>query len=420
MAAAVPWSVLEAVIAPHYPKEGPQGGRRAFPIAVMLRIYCLQQWYNLSDPGAEEALYDIQSMRAFCNLELGRDPIPDETTILNFRHLLEAHELTKTVFEAVAEYLEARGALLRGGTIVDATLIAASPSTKNEAGKRDPQMHSSKKGNQWYFGMKAHVGVDAISGLVHTAGVTSGNVHDAKLMDRLIRDDDTAVYGDKGYASGAKKRAAEAAGGNMPDSQIAAQIQVLNRDFGGSTGGASTGFQFTLKSTHPHDQRQVVQPELRLAQRATDEEGAPRRRRQHAQHLQRQAQAVACSAGRRSPSATTAEPSYDGVVVLFSSLPGGIDPELQPGRHRHARGRPLAGAVPHVPGRLYRRRRLGRRHAGRGLARRSGARRAATPAPAPGLDPITNFMDYTDDGCMYKFTAGQATRMSQAWTAYRA
>ena len=104
MAAAVPWSVLEAVIAPHYPKEGPQGGRRAFPIAVMLRIYCLQQWYDLSDPGAEEALYDIQSMRAFCNLELGRDPIPDETTILNFRHLLEAHELTKTVFEAVAEY----------------------------------------------------------------------------------------------------------------------------------------------------------------------------------------------------------------------------------------------------------------------------------------------------------------------------
>ena len=122
MGSAVPWSVLEAVIAPHYPKEGPQGGRRAFPIAVMLRIYCLQQWYNLSDPGAEEALYDIQSMRAFCNLELGRDPIPDETTILNFRHLLEAHELTKTVFEAVAEYLEARGALLRGGTIVDATL----------------------------------------------------------------------------------------------------------------------------------------------------------------------------------------------------------------------------------------------------------------------------------------------------------
>ena len=116
MAAVVPWSVLESLIEPHYPKVGPQGGRRPFPIAVMLRIYCLQHWYNLSDPGAEEALYDIQSMRAFCNLELGRDPIPDETTILNFRHLLETHGLTKAVFEAVADHLEARGALLRGGT----------------------------------------------------------------------------------------------------------------------------------------------------------------------------------------------------------------------------------------------------------------------------------------------------------------
>jgi IS5 family transposase len=205
----------------------------------MLRIYCLQQWYNLSDPGAEEALYDIQSMRAFCNLELGRDPIPDETTILNFRHLLEAHELTKTVFEAVAEHLEARGALLRGGTIVDATLIAASPSTKNEAGKRDPQMHSSKKGNQWYFGMKAHVGVDASSGLVHTAGVTSGNVHDAKVMDRLVRDDDTAVYGDKGYASDAKKRAAEATGvlwavkeKAKPGGRLTARQRARNRRVG--------------------------------------------------------------------------------------------------------------------------------------------------------------------------------------------
>jgi len=211
MAAAVPWSALEAIIEPHYPKVGPQGGRRPFPIGVMLRIYCLQQWYCLSDPGAEEALYDIQSMRAFCHLDLGRDAIPDETTILNFRHLLEAHALTKAIFEAVADYLEARGAMLRGGTIVDATLIAASSSTKNAAGKRDPEMRSSKKGNQWYFGMKAHIGVDARSGLVHTAGVTSGSVHDATVMDRLIRDDDTAVYGDKGYASGPRKRAAEAA-----------------------------------------------------------------------------------------------------------------------------------------------------------------------------------------------------------------
>src|SRR6476619_6789900 len=133
MAAVVPWGMLEALIEPHYPKLGPQGGRRPFPLAAMLRIYCLQQWYNLSDPGAEEALYDIQAMRAFAGLELGRDAIPDETTVLNFRHLLERHDLTKAIFAAVAEHLEARGAMLRGGTIGDATLIAASPSTKNAA-----------------------------------------------------------------------------------------------------------------------------------------------------------------------------------------------------------------------------------------------------------------------------------------------
>jgi IS5 family transposase len=212
MDAVVPWAKLEDLVEPHYPKMGPNGGRRPFPLATMLRIYCLQQWYNLSDPGAEEALYDIQSMRAFAGLEFGRDAIPDETTILNFRHLLERHELTKAIFTAVSEHLAAKGELLRGGTIVDATLIAASPSTKNKAGKRDPEMSSSKKGNQWYFGMKAHVGVDAKSGLVHTAGVTTGKVHDAKVMHRLIREDDEAVYGDKGYASDEKKRAAEGAG----------------------------------------------------------------------------------------------------------------------------------------------------------------------------------------------------------------
>ena len=208
----VPWSRLEAVIAPHYPKAGPSGGRRPFPLGVMLRIYCLQQWCHLSDPGAEEALYDIQPTRAFAGLELGRDAIPDETTILNFRHLLERHDLTKAVFAAVAGHLEERGALLRGGTIMDATLIAASPSTKNEEGKRDPEMSQSKKGNQWYFGMKAHIGVDARSGLVHAAGVTTGSVHDAKVMDHLIREDGRAVFGDKGYVNEAKKRAARAAG----------------------------------------------------------------------------------------------------------------------------------------------------------------------------------------------------------------
>ena len=212
MTAAVPWSALEALIDPFYPKMGPQGGRRAFPLSAMLRIYCLQQWYNLSDPGAEEALYDIQSMRAFAGLELGRDAIPDETTILNFRHLLEKHDLTKAIFEGVKVHLEQRGALLRGGTIVDATLIAASPSTKNKEGKRDPEMRQSKKGNQWYFGMKVHIGTDAKSGLVHTAGATAGSVHDAKVFDNLIREDDRAVYGDKAYANDKKKRLARRAG----------------------------------------------------------------------------------------------------------------------------------------------------------------------------------------------------------------
>ena len=237
MAAVVPWSALESVVEPHYPRVGPQGGRRPFPLPVMVRIYCLQQWYSLSDPGAEEALYDIQSMRSFCGLELGRDAIPDETTILNFRHLLERHDLTKAIFAAVAEHLEARGEMLRGGTIVDATLIAASPSTKNKEGKRDPAMRSSKKGNQWYFGMKAHVGVDAKSGLVHTAGVTTGSVHDAKVMDRLIREDDRAVYGDKGYVSAEKKRAAEDAGvlwavKEKAKRKLSKRQQARNRRFG--------------------------------------------------------------------------------------------------------------------------------------------------------------------------------------------
>jgi IS5 family transposase len=239
MSTVVPWAALEAVIEPHYPKMGPKGGRRPFPLSTMLRIYCLQQWYNLSDPGAEEALYDIQSMRSFAGLELGRDAIPDETTILNFRHLLERHDLTKAIFEGVAAHLAAKGELLRGGTIVDATLIAASPSTKNAAGKRDPEMTSSKKGNQWYFGMKAHIGVDAESGLVHTAGVTTGSVHDAKVMDNLIREDDTAVYGDKGYASDARKRAAEDAGvlwavkeKAKPGRDLTRRQRTRNRRFG--------------------------------------------------------------------------------------------------------------------------------------------------------------------------------------------
>ncbi len=210
MDAAVPWARLEGLIGPHYVK--PRKGRPQMPLSVMLRIYFLQQWYDLSDPGAEEALYDIHSMRNFAGLELGRNAIPDETTILNFRHLLEHHHLTKALFAAVKSYLEERSLLMRGGTIMDATLIAASPSTKNRDGKRDPDMSQSKKGNQWYFGMKAHIGVDARSGLVHTVKTTTGKVHDAKLTGDLIRPDDSVVFGDKGYVSDKRKRAARADG----------------------------------------------------------------------------------------------------------------------------------------------------------------------------------------------------------------
>jgi IS5 family transposase len=212
MDAVVPWARLEALITVHYTKTNLHGGRPQMPLSVMLRIYCLQQWYGLSDPGSEEALYDMQSMRDFAGLELERDDVPDETTILNFRRLLETHNLTKAIFKEIAAYLEERSLLMRGGTIMDATLIAASPSTKNKNRKRDPDMSQSKKGNQWYFGMKAHIGVDAKSGLVHTVETTTGKVHDAKMIDHLTRDDDKAIFGDKGYVSDVRKRAARADG----------------------------------------------------------------------------------------------------------------------------------------------------------------------------------------------------------------
>lgn len=181
-------------------------------LEVMLRIYCLQQWYGLSDPAAEESLYDMDSMRRFAGLELGEDAIPDETTILNFRHLLEKHQLTDAVFEEVKVYLEEQGLLLAGGSIVDATIVHAPSSTKNQDKKRDPEMSSTKKGNTWHFGMKAHISVDAQSGLVHTVGVTTGKTHDAKVFNQLIRENDQAIFGDRGYVNEQLKVAARQAG----------------------------------------------------------------------------------------------------------------------------------------------------------------------------------------------------------------
>jgi IS5 family transposase len=199
----VPWTELEALIAPHYPKVG--NGRPPYPLAAMLRIHFLQQWYALSDPAMEEALYDIASMRQFTGLSLSRGSLPDETTILNFRHLLERHGLAVALFEAVKQHLQGAGLLLQQGTIVDATIIAAPSSTKNSTGRRDPEMHQTRKGNQWYFGMKAHIGTDADSGLVHSVIGTSANVGDVTQAHGLLHGEEEVVFADAGYI-GVEKR----------------------------------------------------------------------------------------------------------------------------------------------------------------------------------------------------------------------
>jgi IS5 family transposase len=211
MEAVLPWAALLSVIEPHYPTTG-RRGRPPMPLATMLRIYFMQQWYALSDPAMEDALYEVESMRRFAGLELTHDAMPDETTILKFRHLLEKHALTGQMMNIINDTLEQRGLLLKGGTMVDATIIHAPSSTKNQARKRDPEMHQTKKGNQWYFGMKIHVGADVHSGLVHTVSVTPANASDIGQLPRLLREDDRAVFGDKGYVNNTIKRLARKAG----------------------------------------------------------------------------------------------------------------------------------------------------------------------------------------------------------------
>jgi IS5 family transposase len=200
---AVPWGRLEGLIDPHYPKMG--GGRPPYALSTMLRIHCLQQWYGLSDPAMEEALYEIASMRQFAGLSLARGAVPDETTILKFRHLLERHELARQIFETIKFHLQAKGLMLRQGTIVDATIVSAASSTKNSTGERDPEMHQTRKGNQWYFGIKAHVGVDAESGLVHTMIGTAANVADVTQAHDLLHGEETVAFGDAGYTGVAKR-----------------------------------------------------------------------------------------------------------------------------------------------------------------------------------------------------------------------
>jgi IS5 family transposase len=201
MNTVVPWTELTALIEPYYPKSTSAGGRPAFGVERMLRIHCLQLWFNLSDPAVEEALYDSRAMRAFVGIDLGREPVPDETTVMRFRHLLEEHRLGEKIFEEVGRVLLRRGLRMSKGTIVDATIIAAPSSTKNAEGERDPEMHQTKKGNQWHFGMKAHVGVDSQSKVIHAVVVTPANTADCKVLGQLLHGAETRVYGDQAYKS---------------------------------------------------------------------------------------------------------------------------------------------------------------------------------------------------------------------------
>lgn len=197
MEAVVPWSRLLAVIEPVYPKAG--NGRRPYELSTMLRIHFMQQWFNYSDAAMEEALHDMPLLRRFAGLDAGSDTLPDETTILNFRHLLQTHRLSARLFAEVNGLLAEKGLLLREGTTVDATLIAAPPSTKNREGERDPEMTQTKKGNQWYFGMKAHIGVDDQSGLVHTVVGTTAKTSDMSQFGELLHGDEERVSADRGY-----------------------------------------------------------------------------------------------------------------------------------------------------------------------------------------------------------------------------
>jgi len=212
MEGVVPWGRLCALIEPHYPKGSAAGGRPPLPLERMFRIYCLQQWYNLSDPGAEEALYDSITMRHFAGVRTDADVIPDETTILNFRRLLEQHQLTERLLAEINAHLSERGLFVGKGTIVDATIINAPSSTKNAEKKRDPEMHQTRKGKQWYFGMKMHTGTDAEFGLVHTVQATSANVADVNVLGELLHGDEETLHGDSAYHSKALKAQAEASG----------------------------------------------------------------------------------------------------------------------------------------------------------------------------------------------------------------
>jgi IS5 family transposase len=203
MESLMPWAEFCVLIEPHYPKVG--NGRPPVGLERMLRMYCIANWFNLSDLACEDALYDVPVFREFCHIDLGRERVPDATTLLHFRHLLEANHLGAALFAKVGELLLANGMKLSGGTIVDATLIAAPPSTKNRDKTRDPEMHQAKKGNAWHFGMKLHIGTDSKTGLVHSASVTAANVHDSHEVPNLLHGEETRFYGDSAYRGKAQR-----------------------------------------------------------------------------------------------------------------------------------------------------------------------------------------------------------------------
>jgi transposase, IS5 family len=198
MEVIIPWQDLTQAIEPFYPQ--PEGaGRRPIGIERMLRIHFLQHWFNLSDPAVEEALYDSRALRQFVGIDLGREPVPDETTVCKFRHLMEQHNLGDQLFHLVNQFLQENGLKVSRGTIVDASIIHAPSSTKNQKKQRDPEMHQTRKGNQWYFGMKAHIGVDSNTKLIHSVVATAANVHDSQILGDLLHGNETRVWGDSAY-----------------------------------------------------------------------------------------------------------------------------------------------------------------------------------------------------------------------------
>lgn len=225
MEQVVPWSGLVALIEPHYPKA--DDGRKPYPLETMLRIHLLQNWFSLSDPAMEEALYEITSMRQFSRLTLSA-PIPEDTTIMNFRHLLEKHQLAAGILETINAYLRDKGLSLRQGTIVDATIIHAPISTKNKEGKRDPEMHQTKKGNQYFFGIKAHIGADAESGLMHHVHGTAANVAGVTEVALLLHGAENVVCADAGY-TGVEKRPERRAASDLADHGATQHLQALGQ-----------------------------------------------------------------------------------------------------------------------------------------------------------------------------------------------